>query len=143
MAGKQKNFTWEDVFRIDRTGIPHYDAMMDNPEYYREKKGLEFDIEFMSPTEYIEEITDLFASYDEMYKEYKGYKFSFIDTLMRGARIEGVMKIRKLMQEGTAFNLPMIDWGSMGQEGRHRAVAAHLLGVEEMPVMVVRPTEED
>ena len=38
--------------------------------------------------------------------------------------------------------IPVLDYNDMSQEGRHRAVVAKELGVEEIPVLVVRTYEE-
>ncbi len=44
--------------------------------------------------------------------------------------------------EGSKMPIPVLDYNDMSQEGRHRAVVAKELGVEEIPVLVVRTYEE-
>ena len=38
--------------------------------------------------------------------------------------------------------MPMLDYNDMSQEGRHRAVVAQQLNIEEIPVLIVKPYEE-
>ncbi len=38
--------------------------------------------------------------------------------------------------------MPVLDYDKLTQEGRHRAVVAKELGVEEIPVLIVRTYEE-
>lgn len=49
-----------------------------------------------------------------------------------------VMKLVNLMKSGTKMYMPILNFKDSEQEGRHRAVAAMILGIKRIPVMVVR-----
>lgn len=51
---------------------------------------------------------------------------------------KSTMKLVNLMQNGTKMYMPALDFKKHGQEGRHRAVAAMILGIKRIPVMIVR-----
>lgn len=48
------NEIFEVVTFLDKTDLPLYDQMMKNPEYYRDEKGMEFEIIDMPPQTYID-----------------------------------------------------------------------------------------
>ena len=41
-----------------------------------------------------------------------------------------------MMADGTKFNMGYIDYNREQQEGRHRAIAARLLGIKKIPVYI-------
>ena len=53
-----------------------------------------------------------------------------------------IEKYKERTLEGSKMPMPVLDYDKLEQEGRHRAVVAMELEVEEIPVLVVRPYEE-
>lgn len=62
------------------------------------------------------------------------------------APIEGSVPIDKnldeyveMMKQGVKFDLPYLNYdnGNKGQEGRHRAIAAYMAGIDKIPVLVM------
>lgn len=78
----------------------------------------------MSPKEYLQRI-----SYDV-------FESTWSHTVS-GVFPKNIIKYMIMMQEGIKFDMPSIIEGS-AQEGRHRAMAAYLLGIEKIPVYVRR-----
>jgi hypothetical protein len=109
------------------TGIPWFDNMMENPEYYKENKGVEFSVTDMSPDEYLERVRAIHDSSVEQQQ-------AMIDS-------KNVGKLKKLVKSGVKLFMPHIEYFSDGktgaQEGRHRASLAKLLGIQSIPVLVV------
>lgn len=48
-----------------------------------------------------------------------------------------VEKYAEQMRGGTKFDLPYLNYKDSGQEGRHRAMAAYLNGVDRIPVLII------
>lgn len=76
----------------------------------------------MSPKEYLQRI-----SYDVFGSTYS--------STVSGVNENNVIKYANIMKSGTKFDMPSIIEGK-GQEGRHRAMAAYLLGYKKIPVYV-------
>lgn len=101
-----------------RMGISNFDDDLEN--------GIGFLAE-MSPREYLERCAyDIFGSSFEraMYVEF-----------------ENVQQYAQMMADGVQFDMGYLDYdihgsGQFGQEGRHRAMAAYLLGIEKIPVYI-------
>jgi len=53
-----------------------------------------------------------------------------------------IKKYKQRTLEGSKMPMPILDYNKSTQDGRHRAVVAMELEVEEIPVLVVRPYEE-
>lgn len=95
------------------------------------KSGYDYDlaqgkgfIAEMSPKEYLQRITyDVFGS--------------TWSSVVSGVNTDNILKYMSMMQQGIKFDMPSIIEGS-NQEGRHRAMAAYLLGIEKIPVYVRR-----
>ena len=85
------------------------------------RNGIGFIAE-MSPSEYIDRI-----SYD-----------IFHTTRERAlnCNYENVREYARMMAEGTKFDMGYLDYKTDNQEGRHRALAAELLGIEKIPVYI-------
>jgi hypothetical protein len=47
------------------------------------------------------------------------------------------------MQKGTKFATPYLDYNNLGQEGIHRSMAADALGMDSIPVVVIKPKLKD
>ena len=97
----------------------------------RTKSGYDHDLEQgigfiaeMSPKEYLQRITyDVFDS--------------TWSRVVSGVDIKNINKYMSMMKSGVKFDMPSIIEGKT-QEGRHRAMAAYLLGIEKIPVYVRR-----
>lgn len=95
------------------------------------RSGYDYDLEQgkgfmaeMSPKEYLQRITyDVFDS--------------TWSSVVNGVNTDNVQKYMSMMKSGVKFDMPSIIEGS-GQEGRHRAMAAYLLGIKKIPVYVRR-----
>ncbi len=85
-------------------------------------KGIGY-ISEMSPKEYLER-----CSYDIFGSTY--------ESTVLGVDYKNVLKYAKEMSEGTKFDMGYLDYNSNKQEGRHRAMAAELLGIEKIPVYI-------
>ena len=85
------------------------------------KQGKGFIAE-MSPKEYLQRI-----SYDVFNKPYS--------HVVKGTDTKNIQKYMKMMKSGTKMDMPSLIVGK-GQEGRHRAMAAFLLGYKKIPVYV-------
>lgn len=131
--------TAESLFDVTSTGTPYYDDMLNDPEYFKERKGKVFEIAYMSPDDYISEISRGFWHEPSMQTEYKTYD-NFLQTGMK-YRI-GDERLQELFNSQQRFPLPYIEYdknGNMlGQEGHHRAMVAKLKGLPKMPVMIIR-----
>lgn len=85
------------------------------------KNGIGFIAE-MSPDEYIDRIAyDIFGNTRE----------NTVDIWY-----DNVKEYARMMAEGVKFDMGYIDYKDKGQEGRHRAMAAKLLGIEKIPVYI-------
>lgn len=108
-------------FKTNTTGTSFYDDVLSGES--RKARGF---IAEMSPKEYIERCAyDIFDS-------------GTIESTLQGTEASSVARYTKMMASGTKFDLPYLDYKSKGQEGRHRALAAYNLGIEKIPVLIVR-----
>lgn len=98
-----------------KTGISDYDRK-DAPGFIAE----------MSPREYLQRIT--YQSFGSTW----GRVLQSVDT-------KNVMKYADMMASGVKFDMPSMTVGEAKQEGRHRAMAAMLLGIKTIPVYVEYP----
>lgn len=82
----------------------------------------------MSPKRYIQECaTSIF-------------KDSSIERVLVGRRAKDVAKYMTMMENGVKFDTPYLNYqkSGRGQEGLHRAIAAYMLGIEKIPVIILR-----
>jgi hypothetical protein len=119
-------------FTNEKTGMTMYDEILLQPhmkDYFRNKKNMDFKIEYMSPREYLNRAREGFTK--------TGSPGDFIPDE------ENVKKYAEMMKNGTLFNMPNLDYmrGKFSQEGRHRAMAAEMIGIEKIPVFIVNPLE--
>lgn len=77
----------------------------------------------MSPTEYLER-----CAYDIFDSTY--------ESAVLGADTNSILKYAKQMSQGVEFDMGYLDYESKKQEGRHRAMAAELLGIKKIPVYI-------
>lgn len=76
----------------------------------------------MSPDEYLDRIA-----------------FEIFNTSRESAIVcdySNVQKYAKMISEGVKFDMGYLDYDKGGQEGRHRAMACKLLGIEKIPVYI-------
>lgn len=79
----------------------------------------------MSPEEYLKRCAyDIFTD-------------ATIESTIHGTTESSIKKYADMMQSGTEFDLPYLDYSRQEQEGRHRALAAYYLGIDKIPVLVV------
>ncbi len=64
------------------------------------------------------------------------------DYLLDHIDYELVKEYKQRTLEGSKMPIPVLDYSNMSQEGRHRSIVAMELGVEKMPVLVVRSYEK-
>ena len=99
----------------------------DMPDYDRKNnRNKEYRIVHMSPEEYIKKCSEGFGV------EMKVGRYNI--------KRKKIVKYAKLMREGKAiFPMLVLDYSTGGflQEGRHRAYAALIIGVEMLPVLIV------
>ena len=120
------NVNTNDVFEKDTTGMPNYDDMIQNPEYFKKQKGKDAQIVTMSPDEYIKKVL-------------KGFNTS-LDKLMSGRDKDKINKFADQMKNnGKKFPILTLDYtgSKLSQEGVHRALAANKAGIKQVPVLVV------
>lgn len=148
----QKNksqLTGNDIFDITTTGMSYYDAMLhkeyiagnrDPVEYFKTNKGLVFEIVWMSPTQYLEESYKIHRKFSI---DYGIPQITFETYLKTNIDPDLINEYVQRTLEGSKMPMPVLDYDKLTQEGRHRAVVAKELGVEKIPVLVVRTYEGD
>ncbi len=145
--GKISNqLTGKDIFDITTTEMSYYDAMIqkghiagnrDPVEYFKNNKGLIFEIEWMSPNEYLKKSFEL---HKEFYRFFRDFNVkSFENYLKESINPDLIQEYTQRTLNGSKMPIPVLDYNNMSQEGRHRAVVAQQLNVEEIPVLVVKP----
>lgn len=110
-----------EYFKFD-TGEYHQDYL-ENLDYAKSKGYTDCYISKMSPDEYM----------DRCSKQI--FKSPIEDTHDSMENKHNIENYANKMKEGTKFYMPYIDLKINGQEGRHRAMAAKMLGAKEIPVL--------
>lgn len=113
---------------VQRTGMSYYNDFLTNPKHYCKERGVKFEIVEMAPDEYIKACAELHGS-------------SIIAEMLMIER-SNLIEIKEKMETKGDFPLLLLDFNLNRQEGRHRAVAADILGLKIIPVMVVEPIEK-
>ena len=90
------------------------------------KSGNAFVVE-MSPKEYLQECA------------YNIFNNSTLERTVRGTSANSVTRYMNMMKKGIKFDTPYLNYRDKEQEGRHRAIAAYLLGYKKIPVIVMLP----
>jgi len=86
------------------------------------KNGIGYIAE-MTPREYLDR-----CAYDIFNTTY--------ESTVLGAEASSVLKYAEQMSEGVKFDMGYLNYENKAQEGRHRAMAAELLGIEKIPVYI-------
>jgi len=113
--------------------MPYYDNMLENPEYFIERKGRVAKVTYMSPDEYLHKSCELHRNNARK----QGKDFTFDEYVNGFVYPQLANKYADKMRKGEVFPMPVIDYASGDQEGRHRAVAAKKIGINKIPVMEV------
>ena len=107
-------------------------------DYMRYEKGQDANIEYMSPTEYLDRcVKDIFhGSWNKDIAPIQKYN------------AETIIKYAEAMKNGDKFPIPYLNYVTENQEGRHRALAViEAFGEDSiMPVLVIKetnPTREE
>lgn len=116
-----------------KTGMPTYDDFM-NQTGRAADKGKEVEIIRMTPEEYITFATDT-LNHRQLQEGLSELSVDAVKGTRTGERLDEVMNA--MIHEGN-FDIPVLDYTDMSQEGLHRAIAAQKLGIQDMPVLVVR-----
>ncbi|MDO8611003.1 MAG: LPD11 domain-containing protein, partial [bacterium] len=114
---------------LEITGMPFYDQILKEPEYYKSHKGYTAKIVYMSPKEYLNRTMDArHISYTEM---------------MAYIQPELVDQYSIKMKQGVKFDMPVLEYAKyFNQEGRHRALAAQKAGLTIIPVLIATKDKE-
>ena len=114
-----------------KTGAPDYDNLLSKNYDYVSKKLQSYEayIEYMTMEEYIKEVAQMQrTSYDEQFK-----------YILK----QNVNKIKDNMSAGIKYNIPYLNYADKEQEGRHRVLAAHELGLKKIPVLIIDNNSEE
>jgi hypothetical protein len=133
----KKSILW-DKSNLDAIGMtPNQYDFGRNPNYFKREKGFIPEYVEMSPDEYIEEAASrLGMQTDRSAKEVIEQRLSdkkYLDDL------EAAITTKPTAPPYLDYRF---DSSSSGQEGLHRSLIAKRLGVEKMPVMIMRDTPE-
>ena len=132
--------------------MPYYDRIIKDPEYYEIEKGKQFKIIEISPEEFFKATAIGWGDISTWKQDMKEVSL-----------LKNSMKYRRMMESGTKFDMPTLEYGVFGQtsqafeeygvkyhfendpiwvehEGRHRALAAATL-CDRIPVMIVYPSD--
>jgi hypothetical protein len=122
----------EDVWKYfhKETDMPMYDEMIDNPDYYRNKKNRDSKIVIMTPEEYWDECAKIHKKTPESQSA-----ICDKDTVDR--------IIKSIKETGSKMYLPSLDYATSNQEGRHRAMISKQLGLKKIPVLVVNKVDKE
>jgi len=69
---------------------------------------------------------------------YRIFNNASVEKVIRGRNAKEVAKYMTMMEQGTKFDTPYLNYRDSQQEGLHRAIAAYMLGIKEIPVIIVR-----
>lgn len=126
---RTKEISGNQYIDTTRNEIRWVDDMLEDPEYYRERKGYISKIIEMSPKEYFEVCAELFGTSVEAQKRQIAADTSILDNLT-----QVIKKYKK------RFPIPFINIKDRTQEGRHRMyVLGELLGWDKkFPVLIIQ-----
>lgn len=125
--------TGKDIFDLNNTGMPEYNDMLNADiklkEYLYVEKLTMFKIAWIAPHTYFEESAKMHSG--NVFKEYNMVE----RQLVREYEIK--------VFQGSKMPLPVLDYRTGMQEGRHRAKVAERLVINRMPVLVVIHADEE
>lgn len=114
-------------FKTNETGMPHYNEMLNDKEYFETEKNKTFTIVMMSPLDYL-------------MKCQKGFGYETIADLL-DSRMKNYEKLLK--SENKEWDMIMLDYTrGFSQEGITRAMIAFKNEIQEIPVMIVHRKEK-
>lgn len=127
-------------FDITTTGMAYYDAMIgkgkivgkykDDPKgYFRNVKGIDFEIKCITPDQYFVEVAKFHSTTPDYERKVRVMK-SYVEEYKNRAI------------KCSPMPLPILDYKDRVQEGRHRVVAASELGIQKIPVLMVKRYEK-
>jgi hypothetical protein len=111
------------IFDITKTDMSYYNSITQKPEYFARAKGLQGQIAYISPDDYMIECAKIHNCPLE-------HEFRAIDE-------PSMQRIADFLQAGNLLPLITLDYAGRTQEGRHRAMTAKKLGYDKIPVLVV------
>ena len=121
----------EKLFNLSTTGTSMYDDFLnDQHDYMKLVKGKQGHIEMMTPYKY------LATCANRIFKRGTSGRIN-IEEEMHRLNYQDILKYKGMMESGTKFHLPYLNYVDSSQEGRHRICAAYLLGAKKVPVLVV------
>lgn len=112
-------------FTTSSTGMSYYDNFLNEKDlqYMQDKKGETGYIAEMSPIEYLERCANIFNS--------------TFESQIQATDINAIEKYAKMMDNGKQFHMPVLNYSTFTQEGRHRAQAAYLNEYDTIPVLII------
>jgi len=110
-------------WNLTTTDMPFYDDLMRLPTYFKDHKGFEAKMEWLSPVSYLKRCKEMFDC--------------TWANLEQGVSEKRVDEYAKMMQKGTKFPVLTLEPSRGYQEGRHRALAALKAGIRRVPVLTV------
>ena len=113
-------------FSTTSTGMSYYNDFLteEGASYMLKAKGLKAYIAEMSPKEYLTRCAK------EIFR-------NTIENQVRALSKDNLSRYKQLMQSGTKFDMPVLNYAGTTQEGRHRAYVANELGIKKIPVLIV------
>lgn len=114
---------------LTTSGVPIWDELMKDPKYYKDRKGMTAEVQWMTPDQYFDLLPKVF-----------GYQYTH-DAIKTSTDPKKVEKYATLMRQGVKFPMLWIEWWNAKegqQEGRHRALAAEKAGIQFVPVIIIK-----
>ena len=127
ITDRVKNKDIVPAFDLTTTGMPTFNELMENPDYFRDAKDMVGEVVTMSPDKYLTKAAEVLGVTPE--------ESNFAIDPKR------VKKYADAMRKGAKFPIAVLEYGKGNQEGRHRALAAKEVGID-IPVLEVRKPVE-
>lgn len=118
-------FKYAPYFDLTTTDTTYYNDIMKKPEYMFWEKGLDGELEYMTPMNY--------------YRECASMQKTSVNDQIKYVNTDTATKYKKQMLDGEKFPILVIDEDAKTQEGRHRAFAVQSINPYLLiPVLIVR-----